>query len=205
MRGVYKNAFQGRYAVVGISLFHTVGDRERALDQINTGFRTLNTEVMTMAGWNADPYHPAEGPIWDWWSITGVPVMEEWQKFYADQWGSYSTRWASNWEEYERWQERLVTLRNAAVAHGLKLITPPPAPLGATLPGKIIDKTGCALDKAGHDIEDTLTGLMKVLKYTVYGALGVGALVAVASVASNVRKGTDPVEKYADIYRRTRR
>lgn len=142
-------------AAVGISLFHTVGDRERALDQIATGFTSLQNEVMRAAGYSADPYRPASGPIWDWWQVAGAPTIAEWQTFHANQTSSWGQRFAASWEVYEAWQKRLEALRAAAAQH-VQLVSPPPAPLPTTLPGAVLDAAGGAAKAVGGALHAAL-------------------------------------------------
>jgi hypothetical protein len=141
--------------VVGAGFYHTVGDRERALAQLAMGFTMLQNEVMRAAGWRADPYLPAEGPVWEWWKLVGLPTIEAWQKFQASQTSSWTSRFAASWTTYEQWHDRLVFLRETAKAHGLRFESPDPAPLGSTIQERAIERlapqasatrSGAALD-----------------------------------------------------------
>lgn len=176
---VYSKGLQRSQVTIGAALYHTVGDRERALEQLNTGFKTLTTEVMKLSGWSADPYQEGSGPLWDWWKLVGVPVLNEWQAFYAKQWASAWTRWATNWESYEGWQERLKKLRDAVVSQGASLTSPDPS----DLPTTIIQDVGNQVKRAGE-------GLGGVVKVAAYTAVGIGAVyVAKTLFKSDKREG----------------
>jgi len=181
---------------VGISLFHTVGDRERAIEQISTGFRQLSDEIMTKAGHRSVPYREASGPLWEWWRLAGVPVIEEWQKFQADQMGSWSTRWATSWESYEGWQSRLKKLRDLAESKvrefGQRLETSASPDLPKTLPGAVLEAGGRAAEKAGEAVWET----GKIIKWAAIGVLTFGGIFALSSLAMTLKKGEEPLEYY---------
>src|SRR5688572_8561676 len=63
------------------------GSREEAVASLQASYAALQHAVMTAAGWRADPYSPPAGPLWGWWSTVGIPVIDQWQKFYATQTG----------------------------------------------------------------------------------------------------------------------
>ena len=147
-----QTAFKKRVEV-GAALYHTVGDRERALKQLNTEFRVLTNEVMTLAGWQADPYQEASGVLWSWWKMVGVPVLEEWQAFFTSQMGNWGTRFATNWGVYEKWWKRLKGLRESVEEQGVKLNSPSPS----ELPTTILADVGSSIRKKGGDIIDIVT------------------------------------------------
>lgn len=93
------------------------GSREEAVASLQASYAALQHAVMTAAGWRADPYSPPTGPIWGWWSTVGIPVIDQWQKFYATQtaWGRFWT----DWRTYEQWYAKLQELRAAAIAAGV--------------------------------------------------------------------------------------
>jgi hypothetical protein len=166
----------------------TPGDVARAVKQINTGFRTLHDEVMAEAGFRRDPYREASGPIWDWWKITAVPMIEEWQKFQADTLGSWSTRFFMRPGAIKTWHERLAQLRNEAQKRvDLKGIAPiqPEMPLPQHIyeaGGKVAQGAGTAIKKAGEEALD----LVKIVKWGVVGALAIGGVFAIGSLASRM-------------------
>lgn len=162
--------------IIGASFYHTVGDRERALDQMATDFASLQNDIMMQAGWRADPYRAASGPLWDWWQSVGVPTMNEWQTFHANQTGSWVTRWATNWETFEQWQDRLKRLRDLARSHGLTLASPEPVELPKTI-----------TQRAEEGIGGGLTSLWGILKMVLYAAIGITGFLALYAVFRDVR------------------
>ena len=174
-----------QHALVGNALYHTVGNREDAIGKLSECFAALQTEIMALAGWKADPYHAAEGPLWDWWKNAGLPVVSAWQAFQAMQTAAYGQRWATDWDVFKAWRDRLMDLRSKAKAHGVKLTSPEPPPLPTT----IIEDIG----DFGHDVKNKLGEGWTLAKIAVYGGLGVVGLIALTSIVSNLRSGSDPV------------
>jgi hypothetical protein len=180
--GRYRDVFDdghlyGRHARVGSFLgFHTREDGERAREQIASGFKALQDEVMHAAGYSADPYRAASGSIWEWWKVAGIPVVSEWQKFYADQSGSYLSRLGAGWEVFESWQTRLAALRDQAKQHLGHLVSPDPQPLPQT-----------AVDKIGDVAGGLASTLGTVGKVALYAAVGLGAAWGVAEIVKTVR------------------
>ena len=112
---------QGRNAMLAVGstvipgLTTTVGDRERVLEQLHTEFIQLQSDIFGAAGWKPDrQITNEENPIWQWWGRVAHPTVEEWQKFYADQVGSWLTKFFTDWSVYTDWQKRLVQLRKLA-------------------------------------------------------------------------------------------
>jgi len=93
-------------------------DRAEALVLLQKGFAALQSAVMLAAGWRADPYVPPAGPIWNWWQLAGIPIVEQWQQFYAKQDSSWSRFW-TDWKTYEDWNAQLLQLRDAAKTWGI--------------------------------------------------------------------------------------
>lgn len=189
MRGRESAHRARRRVLVGNPLFHTVGDRSDAIGQLSEGYAALQTEIMTLAGWRADPYHAAEGPLWDWWKVVGLPVISSWQAFQAMQTAAYGTRWATDWDTYKQWLGYLRDLRAKAKAHGVRLTTPEPHDLSTTL----VEDAGHAISNFGHDVKEKLGEGWTLAKVAVYGGLGVVGAIALTSVVSNLRSGSDPV------------
>lgn len=127
-----------------------------------------------------------QSPLWPVWSISISPAYEEWKSFKAAQGRSWYDTLSTNWQDYERWFDRLMQMRSVAKNNGIRLLTPDPVKPSKTL-----------WEKAGERFEE----IFKIGKWAVIGALGIGAIVALSSVASNLRSGKDPGEKYMDLIR----
>lgn len=119
---------------VGLALYHTVGDRERAIAQLSTQFATIANELLGSLGWTAD--HPTIDETqagYAWYHNVAVPILNEWQTFQARQTDSWWTRWATSWDVYELWMERLKNLRDAADHNGFSIKSPEPQDLMETI------------------------------------------------------------------------
>ena len=138
----------------------------------------------------SDAEKARQSPLWSVWSISISPAYEEWKSFKREQGRSWYDTLSTNWEDYERWFDRLMQMRSVAKENGIKLLTPDPVKPSKTL-----------WEKAGERFEE----IFKIAKWGVIGALGIGALVALSSVASNLRSGKDPGEKYMDLIRQRSR
>lgn len=197
---------RGRHAIIGVSLFHTVGDRDRAAEQINSEFNTLAGELlfamhvpadqqdMDMREYTSDPAGYAkkiaaarvimmQSPLWSLWANVFSPIFSEWKRFYADQ--SSMSQFFTNWEEYEHWFDRLSNIR-ASIERQMKLTSPTPISLAQTLPGRIVEGGARALDKTG----DLLSGTFDAIKYAIYAAVGLGTVAAGAMIVQNFRKSS---------------
>lgn len=166
----------------------TPDDIARTVKQIGTGFRTLHDEVMQEAGFRFDPYQEASGPIFDWWKITGIPTIEEWQKFQADTLGSWSTRFFLRPSALKTWHERLAQLRDAAQKRiDLQSVAPtqPEMPLGVHL----YEAGGTAAIESASLAKRGAEGAGDIVKYATYGLIGVGGLAALGYLASTLKKG----------------
>ena len=168
--------------ISGAELYHSVGDRERALDQLATDFASLQNDIMTQAGWRADPYHPAEGPLFDWYRANVEPTIAEWQTFHGNQTGSWAIRWATDWSVYEQWQDRLKRIRELATAHGVQLASPAPVDLPKTV-----------WQRGAEGVGSGAAALFTLLKVAVYAAIGITGFVALYAVFRDIRgRGQHP-------------
>lgn len=181
-------------ALVGAVFGHSIEDRKIASAQLSSGFALVQNEVMTAAGWSADPYHEASGPIWDWWKLFGVPIVEGWQKFQSDQHANWwlGPVFATSWDEYEKWQSLLVMLRAAVRKRGIKLISADPVPLPTTT----VQDVGHAGKKVVNAAADAGKEIWSVSKLVIYGGLGLIGAIAIGSLAMNLKSGKDPAQNY---------
>ncbi len=216
---------RGRYGSprIGISLFHTVGDRDRAVEQMNTEFNVLVNELFREMGVSdypsidygkmADPKYFADwrakvdaadtkmkaSPLYPLWHDVVSPMLTEWRNFYHEQ--SSWEEWKTAWETYENWDTRIKALRDKVEAeikrHGGQVL----APGSGDLPETIWQEAGGAVSRGGGAIAHGAGEVLDILKYGLIAVLGIGAVVAVSSVASNLKKGRDPVEPYAARFR----
>lgn len=222
----------GSTRVAGI-LFHTVGDRDALLEQTNTGWNRLVRELITRMGVDptflvvdhaamaADPagYSKRTGaalaalqksPLYPFWRDVVSPEYDAFNKFYANQ--SSWEEWKTDYSTYENWAARLESMR-AAVNKRLaeEKAAPLAGPSATPLPKTIMEKGGEAVEEAGRLLKrgaegggEAISDLTKVLKYGAIGVLVIGGAVVATSLATNLKKGKDPIEHYAGIYRQRR-
>jgi hypothetical protein len=212
-RGQYSRESRASWgpAHIGLKLFHTVGDSERAVEQIDTEmnaivdavYRAMGVDPSTLRrsltvaemakmskedinAWKDRVFiakaKATQSPFWTFWYTTVSPKWEEWARFRESQ--KFYNLFTS-WEEYEQWLDRAKQLRGQLKEKGIKIETADPGDLSKTLGGAALDTAA----KAATDIG-------KILKYGVIGALVIGGVVALASVADNLKSKTDPAEKY---------
>ena len=228
-RGRYGDNERGQYGgrtnrtVVGFTLFHTVGDRERAADQLQTELTTVVSEMLRKMG--VDPSvldadvaamarDPAgyskrkadqlatlrRSPLYPFWSSTVEPFRGEMRRFIESQGGWTEYVWLTNWDDYERWFARLKALRDAVEKKAGPLESLAPMPFDKNVIAEAADIAKRAAKKAVGGVED----VWNLVKYGAYAVLGIGTVVALSSVVSNLRSGKDPGEKYMELIRERR-
>ena len=248
---------------VGLTLYHSVGDRADAVKQMDVDwgalYQSLATEVgeiprdpsqvdwskrppavqqireEEVAAWKAidalpDAQKPAaikraqeltqrRGQLYlasfdpkkvAWWKSYASPIFAQWTKFkheqiggdrtVADDYISFAERFQTNWDVYENWKKRLDTLRAEALKMGFQVDAPKPTALPTTVWADVADVVESGVSKVASGFGDAWT----LVKYGLWGVLGIGAVVALSSVASNLRSGKDPGEKYMELIRTTR-
>jgi hypothetical protein len=206
-RGTYGNRSSRRHAPwgqasVGLKLYHTLGDSDRATAQIDTEMNAIVDAVYRAMGvdpsiirlrptlaeiakmpkedvnaWKdhvfAAKAKAAQSPFWGFWDAAVSPIYAEWMQFRGDQ--KYYNLFTS-WEEYEKWLDRAKQLREAIKSRGIRIETPDPMDLTKTLPGALLDKTGEAVMEFG-----------KIAKWAVIGLLGIGGVVAITYAARGAK------------------
>jgi len=141
-------------------------------------------------------------PLYPLWHDVVSPVLQEWRTFYHDQssWEEFNTAW----ETYENWDTRIKALRDKVAAeinrHGGQVL----APGSGDLPETVWQEAGGAFSRGAGTVARGAGDLLDILKYGLIAVLGIGAVVAVSSVASNLKKGRDPAESYVARYRGSR-
>jgi hypothetical protein len=178
-----------RGEIIGLTLFHSVGDRDRAVEQINTDFNVFVGEVLHSMGVDPgdlsvvfDPdflsnqtkqarFQIARGiletnPRFPVWRDQVSPVFEEWEKFYHDQ--SSWNEFLNSFEAYEQWMDRLQALRDSVKAQGFELHSPDPKKLPQTVFADVAD-TAKKIVTGSQDVIEKLLLLV--------AAVGIGFLV----------------------------
>lgn len=84
----------------------------------------------------------------------------------------------------------------------LRKITPRLQTYGVTTVGGVIGANG--VEKSAGPIKRGLGDVWNIAKYGAWAVLGIGTVVALSSVVSNLRSGKDPAEKYVEMFRNRR-
>lgn len=227
-----RGTYVGKYA--GALGMHTVGDRDALVEQTMTGWQRLVSEFITKMGGNPKDFaldtaamarDPAgwatrlkaandkleKSPLYPFWRDVISPEYDAFKKFYADQ--SSWEEWKTDWSTYVNWSDRLDAMRDSvnkvlATQNIAPLAGPGTVPLGPTITekgGEALGEGGKLLKRGAEGAGEIVMDTAKVAKYALIGAIVIGGAVVLTSVASHLRKGTDPIEKYADIARRNAR
>lgn len=213
-------------AMVGITIYHSVGDRAEAVKQMAEDWTALYQDLALQVGEIArdatspSGYRTASQLDYNavnpdpkkvtWFKSYFMPRVRQWNKFKSEQLGTdltvaadyiaFAERWQTNWSVYEDWKKRLDTLRNEAQRQGFAIGVPQAASLPTTVWADVADVVKRGAEKAAGGVED----VWKFAKYAAYGVLGIGAVIALSSVAQNLRSNKDPGEKYMKLIRERR-
>jgi hypothetical protein len=211
---------------VGLTVYHSVGDRAEAVKQMAVDWNTLYQSLASQVGeLTPDPksssgYHFTTQKEWDakppdpkkvtWWKSYADPLFKQWNKFKSDQLGgdrtvaadyiAFAERFQTNWDVYESWKKKFDALRAEAQTRGFTVDTPKPTELPTTVWADVAH----TVERGAEAVKTGIGDVWKLAKYGLWGALGIGAVVALSSVASNLRSGKDPGEKYMELIRRPR-
>lgn len=200
------------------AIYHSVGDRAEAIRQMAIDWTALYQNLASQSGEiTPDPkspsgYHITSQQEWEaappdpkkisWWKAYAKPIFNTWVKFKSEQLGdrtlasdyiAFAERWQTNWDVYERWKKKLDDLRAEAQRRGFVISASPPTDLPTTIWSDVAKGAGDVAKGAG----DAWT----FVKYAAWAALGLGAIVALSSVAQNLRAGRDPAARYTQMFR----
>ena len=133
-------AMRSRAHAVGQQWFHSVQDRQRALDSITSALSALATEVVR---WHErNPAAVQDAALVQWVESDVLPTVQEWNAFAARERASWWVRAATSWDTFMHWHERVRDLRQLARAHDIVLQTPEIEPLPKTIWEKSDEGTG---------------------------------------------------------------
>lgn len=133
--------------------------------------------------------HPQSSP---WFRTTWQPFYDDWSRFYHEKKDIPLQLWpgSGTWDHIQDYRKKLLDIRSKAPfsAQG-------PAPLDPE-------------QRRDQDISGGLGDLFKntgtFVKYAAYAALGIVGVVALSSVAQNLRSGKDPAANYMELLERRR-
>ena len=133
-----------------------------------------------------------ELPLLTWVQRAWKPFYDNWRVFYEQKTEVPAQTWplTGTWDRIQEYRRQFIDLRNKAPfkAQG-------PTPLDPTA------RTDPNLTGGLRDLWGGAGNVFGIVKWGLIGALGIGAVVALSSVVSNVRKGKDPGEKYVEMIR----
>lgn len=203
MRGYYgAHAMGGGRAIVGVTLFHDITDRDTAAAQIDTQVQAIASAVVRAAGGDPSLIHSVSEEWWrsgipsDWrdkvytarramekspllplWDDAVSPTLNEWNEFFGDRrkWHQVVKAGFTSWEDYTSWAKRVNALRDQVEAAGVHVPIPRLQEFAKSI-------TETAEEKLGE--------VWKIAKYGLIGALAIGGVVALSSAAANLRKRT---------------
>lgn len=180
-----RRARPARAATVGISLFHTVGDRERALEQINTEVNQTYGDLFAAMGWRVDhPVLDEQSPLHNFWVLDVRPTVDEWKRFYDEQRDSWWTRWASNWETYESWQARIRRLRELVKSRIGKHLA---SPESTDLPTTVFQDASDVIRDVARDTKHAVGDVWGATRVALYMGVGIAGLYAATQIAKRAR------------------
>ena len=213
--------------MVGITIYHSVGDRADAVKQMAEDWTALYQDLALQVGELArDPmssggYRQATQADYDklnpdpkkvtWFKSYFRPRLAAWLKFKSEQLGTdrtvaadyiaFAERWQTNWDVYEGWKKKLDALRNEAQGQGFTI----GVPQAASLPTTVWADVAHTVERGAGAVAGGVGDVWTLVKYGAWAVLGIGAVVALSSVVSNLRSGKDPGEKYMELIRERRR
>lgn len=169
----------GRYSgapaslvTVGNGLYHGDADRMAALMLLMHGFADFEHDMLAAVARSLDP------SLMQWWAVTVKPAIDEWHRFYAAEARSYVTRFATSWDTFEEWRDRLVRMRENARVAGIALDSPEPARLPQTYTEQGTRGTG-----------SPLATLWTAVKLILYAFVGLAGFIGLYGVIRDLRHG----------------
>lgn len=219
---------RGHYGAsrIGITLYHSVGDRLDAVKQMDLDWTALWQNLATQVGVltrdpkSASGYHyttqaefdanPPDPKKATWFKSIAKPRFDAWLAFRREQLGTdltfggdyvaWTERFKTNWDVYEGWMKKLETLKEEAKEQGFTISAPTTTPLPTT----VWADAGSVVQKGASAVATGIGDVWSIAKWGVIGALAIGGVIALSSVASNLRSGQDPAEKYVQLIRERR-
>lgn len=196
-RGVYGSPY------VGLTLWHSPQDKVDELDRLGTEIGQLKNHIWQQLGWTtARPLLNQKDPRYGWYHGTFLPTYNGFLEFRDQQLetelgtaAGVARRAATSWDTYENWAERIAKLRPAAEEAGFSFagLPPPTAP-----PKSVADLAEKTTSDIYGGAKAGIGDVWNIAKYGLWGLLGLGTIVALSSVASNLKKGQDPAQKWAE-------
>ena len=176
-RGVYHGArglaqSRGTSAQVGSEWFHTVSDRQSAVNRLNADFAVLAADLAAAVTANPTPAGA------QFLSADVTPLLKDWVAFAKRETDSWLTRAATDWRAFESWLDRLRRLRSLARSHGIALTSPEPIDLPTTV-----------WDRAASGESGGATSWLGVARVGVLGVIGLAGVHGLYTLWRDVKGG----------------
>lgn len=152
------------------AFYHSVGDREDAIKQLNLDYNALQNELAPQMGWTQDhPVYDEASPLYQWYHLNALPSLNAWEVWRDGELGSWLERFGTSWDSIEAWRTRLVQLRDDAQRAGFKITTAAPA----ALPTTVFQDIGGGVSKIGAEI-------WSLIKILIYAGAIIGGIIIVS-------------------------
>lgn len=173
-------------STVGASIWQTPGGVQSELARINADFNIFQEEFKAQAMRLGYPGHvePKAQSLVDLYSLAWIPLVREWQKFYADNKGWLDNLWWNHAPEAEQFHAQLVDVRGRAAKAGMQVMSPNPI---AFAPSILLDPHKNIVDDAKDAGTKAATDLWAILKIALIAALGVAGLVLALGIVARTR------------------
>ncbi len=165
----FQHLYMGGAADVRDALTHQVNERKIAAAKADVHPTTTDSSRAGVASF---------------YVATWIPFLLRWSLFYNDNKSWTDNVWWNHAPEAEQFADQLGEIREGARKLGMDVRSPEPSKWGKSL----LDPSRDPTKPAGE--------LFNLAKIAVYGGLALIGIVAIASVASNLKTGKDPAEKY---------
>jgi hypothetical protein len=159
--------------LIGGELYHSDGDRERALAELDQEIVRLRAEIEPRVTAIAAPHQAAQ-----WWRIDVLPTLSEWATFREHQ-SSWFSRLATEWAVYEQWLSRIRSIRSGARTLGIVLSGPEPDALPRTV-----------FERGASGSGTTLASAWTVGRVLLYTAVGIAGVLSLRTVWRELRSPT---------------
>lgn len=195
-------------AEVGISLFHTVGDRDRLVEQIQTEFGQLYNELWRKMGGDPSILNTSEvkrdpvswakrfkaqeeiikkSPIYPLYKDTFAPVYNEWKHFYNEQssWEEFKT----SWEMYTNWRDRLAAL-HTHISNEVRRLMPDEeirTPSPSSAPETVWEEAGGVVKRGASAVAGGIGDVWKIAKVALYAGIAVGGVYVISKAVQTAR------------------
>jgi hypothetical protein len=176
---------------IGNGVFHGDADRAHALEILGSGFDALEADLSRAIATRVhsietEQDHERAAALLQWWNVHVRAAIAEFRAFVKNEQASWITRFATSWDTFEAWRDRLIRLRENARIQGVALASPEPPPLPQTVTEQGATGTG-----------SPFAALWTAIKLVLYAAAGFVGVVGLVHVARDLQRGHNPALELA--------